>query len=132
MKIGFLAGAFDIIHPGYIRMFKDAKLVCDYLIVALHDDPSTERPNAKIKPVHTMDEREEILSAIKYIDEVIRYTTESDLYSILESRQIDVRILGTDYQDKDYTGKDLGIKTHFHHRNHNYSTTRLKQKIKEA
>jgi len=132
MKIGFLAGAFDVIHPGYIRMFKDAKTVCDYLIVGLHEDPSTERPDTKIKPVHTSDEREEILLSIRYVDQVIRYKTEQDLLWILENTKIDVRILGSDYKDKDYTGKDFDIEVHFHNRNHNYSTTKLKQKIKET
>jgi len=132
MKIGFLAGAFDVIHPGYIRMFKDAKTVCDYLIVGLHEDPSKERPNTKIKPVHTSDEREEILLSIRYIDQVIRYETEQDLLLILENTKIDVRILGSDYKDKDYTGKEFDIEVHFHNRDHNYSTTKLKQKIKET
>ena len=132
MTIGFLAGAFDVIHPGYIRMFKDARTVCDYLIVGLHEDPSTERPNTKIRPVHTSDEREEILLSIRYVDQVIRYKTEKDLLLILENANIDIRILGSDYKDKDYTGKDLNIKVHFHDRNHNYSTTKLKQKIKET
>lgn len=132
MTIGFLAGAFDVIHPGYIRMFKDARTVCDYLIVGLHEDPSIERPNTKIRPVHTSDEREEILLSIRYVDQVIRYKTEKDLLLILENANIDIRILGSDYKDKDYTGKDLNIKVHFHDRNHNYSTTKLKQKIKET
>lgn len=132
MKIGFLAGAFDVIHPGYIRMFKDAKTVCDYLIVGLHEDPSIERPDTKIKPVHTLDEREEILLSIRYVDQVIRYKTEQDLLWILENTKIDVRILGSDYKDKGYTGKDFDIEVHFHNRNHNYSTTKLKQKIKET
>ena len=132
MKIGFLAGAFDVIHPGYIRMFKDAKTVCDYLIVGLHEDPSRARPDTKIKPVHTLDEREEILLSIRYVDQVIRYKTEQDLLWILENTKIDVRILGSDYKDKGYTGKDFDIEVHFHNRNHNYSTTKLKQKIKET
>jgi glycerol-3-phosphate cytidylyltransferase len=131
MKVGLLAGSFDIIHPGYIKMFKDAKRVCDYLIVALHEDPSQDRPHTKIKPVHTSDEREEILLSIKYVDEIIRYQTEEDLYLILERLNIDFYIIGDDYKNKRYTGEDLNLPVYFHKRDHNYSTTNLKKKIAE-
>ena len=131
MITGVIAGAFDVIHPGYIKLFNECKKHCDKLHLFLHIDPSIERPDTKIKPVHTLDEREEILLSIRYVDQVIRYKTEQDLLWILENTKIDVRILGSDYKDKDYTGKDFDIEVHFHNRDHNYSTTKLKQKIKE-
>jgi glycerol-3-phosphate cytidylyltransferase len=121
---GVLAGAFDIIHPGYIRMFKQAKLHCTHLTVLLNISPIN-----KITPVQTVDERIEILSAIKYIDNVICYSTEQELHNLLKTTNFDIRFLGSDYINKDFTGKDLQLPIYFIERDHNYSATALKQKI---
>lgn len=130
-KIGFLAGSFDLIHPGYILMFEDAKTVCDHLIVALQTDPTLDRPN-KNKPVQTLEERKKILSSIKFIDEIVIYSSEDDLYNLLKNTKIDVRILGSDYKNTKFNGFDLSIPIHFHDRSHNWSTTNLKKKIIET
>lgn len=126
---GVLAGAFDLIHPGYCRMFKFAKENCDHLTVLLHDDPSLER--SKMKPIHTLAERIEILSSIKYIDEIKTYKTESDLYDLLKVGEYDRRFIGDDYEGKSYTADNLNISVMFVSRNHGYSTTGLKRKITE-
>ena len=130
-KVGFLAGSFDLIHPGYILMFQDAKKYCNHLIVGLQTDPTIDRPT-KNKPVQTIEERKIILSSIKYIDEIIIYETEKDLYNLLKNNKIDIRILGSDYEDKIYNGYDLNIPVYFHKRNHNWSTTNLKNKIRNS
>jgi len=129
-RIGIIAGNFDVIHPGYVRMFNDAKQnACDYFIVALHEDPSLERPE-KIKPILSLDERTEILLSFQAIDEVIYYQTEVDLVDVLKRVRPNVRILGTDYQDRtDFTGSELGIQIYYHARNHDWSTTRFKNEI---
>jgi len=131
MKKGIIAGSFDVIHPGYIKMFEDAKTACDHLIVALQTDPTIERPH-KNKPVQTVEERKIILNAIKYIDEILLYETEQDLYNILKLTTLDVRILGTDYKNKSYTGDDLDIPVYYHVRDHSWSTTDLKNKIRNS
>ena len=123
---GIVAGAFDVIHPGYIRMFKEAKEHCNHLTVALHEDPSMARPT-KLKPVHTVEERKEILYAIKYVDDVVVYQAEDTFLSYLKDYEI--RFLGTDYLDGSYTGKDIAIDVVWLKREHNYSTSRLKDKI---
>ena len=125
-KKGIIAGAFDVIHPGYIRMFKEAKEHCNHLTVALHEDPSMARPQ-KLKPVQSVDERKEILYAIKYIDDVVVYQAEDTFLSYLND--YDIRFLGTDYRDGSYTGKDLSIDIIWLTRNHNYSSTKLKTEI---
>ena len=127
-KKGLIAGNFDVIHPGYVRYFKDAKDHCDHLIIALHEDPTIERPN-KSKPILSKEERTEILLAIKYIDEVVYYNTEEELWELLSKIRPQVRILGSDYRGKKFTGDDLGIPVHFHKRAHNWSTTRFKDLI---
>ena len=127
-KKGLIAGNFDVIHPGYVRYFKDAKEYCDHLIIALHEDPTIERPN-KSKPILSKEERTEILLAIKYIDEVVYYNTEEELWELLSKIRPQVRILGSDYRGKKFTGDDLGIPVHFHKRDHNWSTTRFKDLI---
>ena len=129
-KIGLIAGSFDLIHPGYIRMFKEAKEHCDILIIALQSDPTIDRPN-KCKPVQTLEERKEILESLREIDRVIIYSDEKNLYHLLKTADYDVRILGIEYKDSEYNGKDLGKEVAWISRNHEYSTTNLKEKIYE-
>jgi glycerol-3-phosphate cytidylyltransferase len=130
-KVGFIAGAFDVIHPGYIEMFQFMRKNCDYTIVGLHKDPSLER-DTKLKPVLNIDERKEILLSLIHIDEVIEYQKESELIEILESGRIDVRFLGDDYVDKHYTGKGLPIEIKFIDRSHGWSTTKYKKSISNS
>ena len=129
IRKGVIAGNFDVIHPGYVRFFADAKAkACDYLIVALHVDPTIERPH-KAKPILSAEERTETLLALRHVDEVVYYNTEAELVDLLKAMRPDVRILGSDYENKSYTGDDLGIEVYFHHRNHDWSTTRFKNEI---
>lgn len=127
---GFVAGSFDIIHPGYIKLFKEAKEHCDWLIVGLHDDPSIERPQ-KLRPILTLSEREEILSSIVYIDEIITYNTESELTDILNKVKPTIRFLGDDYKGKGSTRGHLKIPIHYVDRSHGWSTTKLKNLIRD-
>ena len=128
MKVGILAGNFDIIHPGYVRLFKDAKNACDYLVIALQTDSSIERPE-KLSPILSVEERKEVLFAIRFIDEILTYTTEEDLYILIETKKPDIRIIGTDYVDRDFTGKFLTPEIYYHERDHDWSTTRFKREI---
>ena len=123
---GIIAGAFDLIHPGYIRMFKECKMHCNHLTIALHEDPSFARPH-KISPVQSLEDRKEILRAIKYVDDIVVYQAEDTFLSYLDD--YDIRFLGEDYADGSYTGKDKKIKIIFVDRSHDYSTTELKRKI---
>ena len=123
---GIIAGSFDVIHPGYIRMFEEAKTHCNHLTIALHEDPSMER-SYKLKPVQSVDERKEILEAIRYIDDVIVYQAEDTFLNYLND--YDIRFLGTDYMDGSYTGKDLSIEIRWLSREHEYSSTKLKTEI---
>ena len=125
-KRGIIAGAFDLIHPGYVRMFKEAKEYCNHLTVALHEDPSFARPH-KLKPVQSVEDRKEILRAIKYVDDIVVYYAEETFLSYL--KDYEVRFLGSDYLDGSYTGKDIAIDVVFLNRNHDYSTTKLKEGI---
>ena len=129
--IGIIAGNFDVIHPGYVKMFKECKANCDSFIVLLHTDPSIERPE-KIKPILNLNERKMILSSLKQIDRIITYQIESDLYDILKTEQIDIRFLGDDYKDKAFPGDDLGIPIHYLDRSHGWSTTKFKKMIAES
>ena len=128
MKIGVIAGNFDVIHPGYIKMFQQCKKHCTWLIVLLHEDPSIERPE-KAKPILSVSERKEMLCALEMIDEVITYSTEKILYEFIKGIDPDIRFLGDDYIGKDFTGKDLGTLIHYINRDHGWSTTKYKQLI---
>ena len=128
-KKGIIAGAFDLIHPGYVRMFKEAKEHCNHLTVALHEDPSFARPY-KLKPVQSLEDRKEILRAIKYVDDIVVYYAEETFLSYL--KDYEVRFLGSDYMDGSYTGKDITIDVVFLNRDHDYSTTKLKDKIYQS
>jgi|TARA_B100001093_G_C26503683_1_gene874422 glycerol-3-phosphate cytidylyltransferase len=131
-NIGFTASAFDLLHAGHIAMLKEAKTQCDYLIVGLQTDPSLDRPE-KNAPIQSMVERYIQLSAISMIDEIIPYRTETDLMDILKVYPINVRIIGEEYKDKDFTGKqyciDNGIEMYYNNRQHDFSTSSLRERI---
>ena len=131
MKIGLIAGNFDVIHPGYIKLFKECKSNCDSFTVLLHSDPSIERPN-KLKPILSTEERKEMLECFRQVDGVHTYTTEAELYELLKEYEFNIRFLGEDYKDKDYTGKDLEIPVHWIGRDHGWSTTKFKKLIAET
>jgi glycerol-3-phosphate cytidylyltransferase len=135
MKIGFTASAFDLLHAGHTLMLEEAKTVCDYLIVGLQTDPTIDRPQ-KNKPVQTVVERYLQLRACKYVDEILPYATERDLEDILSSMHIDVRILGEEYKDQDFTGRDIckkrGIDLYFNKRDHRFSSSDLRIRVAKA
>jgi len=131
MKKGVIAGAFDIIHPGYIKMFKEAKQHCDSLIILLHTDPTIERPE-KLKAILSVKDRKEILESIKYVDDVISYTFESQLHDLLKMGEFDIRFLGDDYKDESFTGDNLRILIHYLNRDHGWSTTKFKKLIAQS
>ena len=131
MKKGVIAGNFDVLHPGYIKMFKEMNENCTVLIVLLHTDPSIERPH-KLKPILSVEERKEILLSLKYVDDVIRYTYEEQLYNLLKIFEFDIRFLGDDYKDKPFTGDDLKIPIHYLNRDHGWSTTKYKKLIYDS
>ncbi|MBP6949020.1 MAG: adenylyltransferase/cytidyltransferase family protein [Candidatus Pacebacteria bacterium] len=133
MKIGFTCGAFDLCHAGHMLMFKECKEYCDFLIVGLHTDPSIDRPE-KNKPVQSVEERMIQLEAIKYIDKIITYTTEKELYALLSENphNIDMRIIGSDWKGKLYTGHDLPLTVLFNSRSHPYSSSNLRRRVVEA
>ena len=126
--IGFTCSCFDLLHAGHIIMLQYAKARCDRLIVGLQTDPTIDRPE-KNKPIQSLEERRIQLEAVRYVDEVFTYDTEEELYKKLLDINPDVRILGSDYIGKSFTGDDLDIPIHYHERKHNYSTTNLRKKI---
>jgi len=128
MKKGVIAGNFDVMHPGYIKMFKDAAKECDCLIVLLHTDPSIERPH-KLKPILSIEERKEMLMELKSICDVFVYTYEAQLLDLLTLGEFDIRFLGDDYIGKPYTGDNLKIPIHYLNRDHGWSTTKYKNLI---
>tara|TARA_R100001015_G_C4556439_1_gene117182 strand:- start:149 stop:562 length:414 start_codon:yes stop_codon:yes gene_type:complete len=125
---GVIAGNFDVIHPGYVAMFKECKANCDKFIVLLHTDPSIERPH-KLKPILTVEERIEMLECFKQIDNIFVYDTEDELYQLIQHVEADIRFLGDDYKGKEYTGDDLPIRVHYINRDHDWSTTKFKKLI---
>ena len=132
MTVGFTCSTFDMCHAGHVMMLQECKKVCDYLIVGLQVDPSKDRAE-KNAPVQTVVERYVQLSAIKYIDEIVPYETEKDLEDIFSMFHIDIRILGVEYKDKNFTGKDIcnkrGVQIHFNKRDHRFSSTNLRERI---
>ena len=129
MKRGITFGAFDLLHAGHILMLEEGKSVCDYLIVCIQSDPSLDRQE-KNSPVQSIVEREIQVSACKYVDEVMIYDTESDLLDILEETQWDVRILGEEYKDKYFTGRDETFdRCYFNKRPHNFSSSELRERV---
>jgi glycerol-3-phosphate cytidylyltransferase len=133
-KIGIVASTFDLLHAGHIMMLREAKSQCDHLICALQVDPSVDRQE-KNSPIQSIVERYIQLSVVKYVDEIVVYQTEKDLEDILELYPIDVRILGEEYKDKDFTGREIckrrGIRIHFNKRDHRFSSSGLRKRVAE-
>jgi len=129
MNKGVIAGNFDVIHPGYVKTFKECKENCDHFTILLHSDPSIERPE-KLKPILSLEERMEVLYSIKYIDEIQVYNYEKELIEIIKNGDFTIRFLGDDYKDRDeFTGSELNIPIHYLNRDHGWSTTRFKENI---
>lgn len=135
MNVGFTAGTFDLLHVGHLAMLEEAKAMCDYLIVGLQIDPTIDRPK-KNKPTQSLIERQLQLRACKFVDEVIVYETEADLINLLAVLNIDVRIIGADWQGKRITGRkicqDKGIQIYYNYREHDFSSSELKERIKNG
>ena len=131
MNKGVIAGNFDVIHPGYVKTFKECKENCDHFTILLHSDPTIERPE-KLKPILSLEERMEVLYSIKYIDEIQVYTYEKELIEILKNGDFTIRFLGDDYLDKDFTGSHLNIPIHYISRDHGWSTTKFKKAINKS
>ena len=129
MKKGITFGAFDLFHAGHILMLEEAKTVCDHLTVAIQTDPSLDR-EAKNSPVQSIEEREIQVSACRYVDEVIIYDREADLIEMLDTLDWDVRILGEEYKDKEFTGRDKYLeKCYFNKRPHSFSSSELRERV---
>ena len=135
-KIGITFSTFDLMHSGHIAMLAEAKNHCDYLIAGLQNDPTIDRPDTKNKPVQSIVERQIQLAACRYVDEVVVYQTEQDLIDLLLILPIDVRVLGVEYEDKEYTGKQegfqRGIQPIFNRRDHSFSSSSLRKRVVEA
>ena len=135
MKVGFTCSTFDLLHSGHIQMLREAKEQCDYLICGLQVDPSQDRAE-KNAPIQTVVERYTQLKAVKYVDEIIPYGTEADLEDILTMYNIHVRVLGVEYKDKDFTGKEIclqrGVDFYFNKRDHRFSTSDLRKRVCEV
>ncbi len=134
MRIGITFSAFDLLHAGHIKMLEEAKAQCDYLICGLQTDPTIDRPE-KNKPVQSVVERYIQLKGCKYVDEIVPYATEQDLEDVLRSFHIDVRIIGDEYESKQYTGRqyceEKGIKLYYNKREHRFSSSGLRREVHE-
>tara|TARA_R110002074_G_scaffold91268_3_gene199660 strand:- start:427 stop:876 length:450 start_codon:yes stop_codon:yes gene_type:complete len=132
--IGFTCSTFDLLHAGHVVMLEEAKRHCDYLIVGLQNDPTEDRPE-KNKPIQSIVERQIQLSAIKYVDEIVVYNTEADLEDLLLTLPINIKVMGEEYKNKDFTGKQIcknrGIKVIYNGRDHSFSSTSLRKRVNE-
>lgn len=135
MKIGFTCSTFDLLHAGHVSMLQEAKTQCDYLICGLQNDPTLDRAN-KNKPVQSIVERQMQLKGSRYVDEVWVYNTEKDLEDLLLTLPINVRILGVEYEGKEFTGREIchkrGIDLYFNGRDHSFSSSSLRKRVYEA
>lgn len=135
MKVGFTCSTFDLLHAGHVAMLAEAKRQCDYLIVGLQNDPTLDRPN-KNRPVQSIVERQMQLKGSRYVDEIWVYNTERDLEDLLLMLPVNVRILGVEYEDKEFTGREIchrrGIELYFNGRDHSFSSSSLRKRVYEA
>jgi len=135
-RIGITFSTFDMLHAGHIAMLAEARNHCDYLIAGLQTDPTIDRPDTKNQPVQSIVERQIQLAACRYVDEVVVYQTEQDLVDLLLILPLDVRILGVEYEHKDFSGRqechDRGIDIIFNGRDHSFSSSSLRKRVAQA
>jgi glycerol-3-phosphate cytidylyltransferase len=135
-KIGITFSTFDMLHAGHIAMLSEARNHCDYLICGLQTDPTIDRPDTKNKPIQSIVERQIQLAACRYVDEVVVYQTEQDLVDLLLILPLDVRVLGVEYEDKNFSGRgechDRGIDIVFNGRDHSFSSSSLRRRVVAA
>ena len=135
-KVGITFSTFDLFHAGHVAMLSEAKNHCDYLIAALQMDPTIDRPDTKNPPIQSIVERQIQVSTNRNVDEVVVYQTEKDLEDLLLILPVDVRILGVEYADKDFTGKQIcinrGIEIVYNGRDHSFSSSSLRKRVAEA
>jgi glycerol-3-phosphate cytidylyltransferase len=135
MKIGFTCSTFDLLHAGHVSMLQEAKTQCDYLIVGLQNDPTLDR-TTKNKPIQSIIERQMQLRGNKYVDEIWVYNTEKDLEDLLLTLPLNVRILGVEYEGKEFTGREIchkrNIGLYFNGRDHSFSSSSLRKRVYEA
>ena len=131
VKVGFTCGSFDLLHAGHVLMLEEAKEQCDHLIVAVQSDPSVDRPG-KNKPIQSYQERITVVGAIKWVDELRFYDTEADLLKLLKEIMPDIRVVGADWQGKEFTGHELDIQVYFNSRDHGWSTSDLRARVYDA
>jgi glycerol-3-phosphate cytidylyltransferase len=135
-KIGITFSTFDMLHAGHIAMLSEAKNHCDYLIAGLQTDPTIDRPDTKNHPIQSVVERQIQLAACRYVDEVVVYQTEQDLRDLLLILPLDVRVLGVEYADKDFSGRDecydRGIEIVYNDRDHSFSSSSLRKRVVAA
>ena len=136
LTIGIVFSSFDLFHAGHVAMLAEAKNHCDYLIAALQTDPTIDRPDSKNPPIQSIVERQIQVSTNRNVDEVVVYQTEKDLEDLLLILPVDVRILGIEYKDKDYTGREIclkrGIEIVYNGRDHSFSSSSLRKRVAEA
>jgi glycerol-3-phosphate cytidylyltransferase len=135
-KIGITFSTFDLLHAGHIAMLAEAKNHCDYLICGLQTDPTINRPDTKNMPVQSIVERQLTLGACRYVDEIVVYSTEQDLIDLILTLPVDVRILGVEYEDTNFTGRNegtgRGIQHVFNKRDHSFSSSSLRKRVAES
>ena len=136
LKVGITFSTFDLLHAGHIAMLAEAKNHCDYLICGLQTDPTIDRPDTKNKPVQSIVERQITLGACRYVDEIVVYSTEQDLIDLILTLPLDVRILGEEYNDTNFTGRSEGagrqIEHIFNKRDHSFSSSSLRKRVAES
>ena len=136
LKVGVVFSSFDLFHAGHVAMLSEAKNHCDYLIAALQTDPTIDRPDSKNPPIQSIVERQIQVSTNRNVDEVVVYQTEKDLEDLLLILPVDVRILGVEYKDQDFTGREIclkrGIEIVYNGRDHSFSSSSLRKRVAEA
>lgn len=135
-RIGITFSTFDLLHAGHIAMLSEARNHCDYLICGLQTDPTIDRPETKNKPIQSIVERQIQLAACRYVDEVVVYSTEQDLVDLLLILPVNVRILGVEYKDVEFSGKGecelRGIDIVFNGRDHSFSSSSLRKRVYDS
>ena len=127
MKISFVNGCFDVLHPGHIKLLEYARSFGDYLIVAIDSDRKVAEMKGPERPIFSQSDRSLMLSSIRCVDVVHIFDTKQELEELLESIKPDTMVVGSDWKGKEVVGSRYAKSVRFFDRQGDYSTTQTIQ-----
>ena len=117
-------GCFDILHRGHIELFKYAKSLGNELTVGVDSDRKVMRDKGIYRPINNLEDRMEMLNAIRYIDRVVHFDSSDELECIIKYYNPYIIVVGSDWKGREVIGEKYCKEIKFFDRIYKMSTTK--------